>query len=409
MPRFTAGLNIYSWLDNFERYLRLNEDFISNKIDTLLFHIGESVQQTLEGIEYDRDQETAYQQLKQMLTKLYGNKEKPTSAWKSQFQNRMQEPNESVHLFVNSLRKIAKNAFPDIPNETLEDYIKDQIINGLRNKDARKQLIINKIHRLKDVIEIAEAHEEAENYLNEQPKPIDLQTLDRQQQTQEQNADNTRYRNTYNNNQNYRSQDITCYKCGGKGHMARLCQVQQTQANSQNNRNSQNDTTNLLPPQPPVQAISVILKPREIRGTCRMNDTIVEFVTDTGACRTIIDESTLNLIKGSLLENNTRNFRTADGYQIETLGFTRVKLQIDKYQCYTEVLVVKKLVNNCLLGMDILHSCPLISETIKKLNTQISGTLKIRNIDTTNTQRETQVIDIETQTGETSTNPITTA
>ncbi len=55
------------------------------------------------------------------------------------------------------------------------------------------------------------------------------------------------------------------------------------------------------------------------------------------------------------------------------MGYADINLQIKFYEIRAEVIVVKDLSKDCLLGMELLETCPLIKEPIKQLRAVLEG------------------------------------
>ena len=99
-----------------------------------------------------------------------------------------------------------------------------------------------------------------------------------------------------------------------------------------------------------------------------MNQVLVKFTTDTGSPVTIISEQTFNKI-GAAFTNAPIKHRITVANQTPAyiLGYTNIQIQIENYSTCAEVIVLQNLNKDCLLGMDLLETCPLTKEPIKQL------------------------------------------
>ena len=97
-----------------------------------------------------------------------------------------------------------------------------------------------------------------------------------------------------------------------------------------------------------------------------MNQKSVMFTTDTGSPVTIISERIFNIIEAKFnLSPIRHNITVANRSAAIILGYADIILQLKYFQTRAEVIVVKDLSRDCLLGMDLLESCPLTKEPIK--------------------------------------------
>jgi hypothetical protein len=63
---------------------------------------------------------------------------------------------------------------------------------------------------------------------------------------------------------------------------------------------------------------------------------------------------------------------TANGEELQILGVQNCLVEFGTTACYTDLLVAPKLAQECLLGMDILSTCPLTSEAIDTLKNSLN-------------------------------------
>ena len=99
-----------------------------------------------------------------------------------------------------------------------------------------------------------------------------------------------------------------------------------------------------------------------------MDSVSVKFIVDTGCPITIINEQTFKHIGATFIDTPVQHsVKTANGNQAKVLGYAKIKLQIKNYIIPSQVVVVNGIVKDCLLGMDMLESCPLTVKIIAQL------------------------------------------
>ena len=116
-----------------------------------------------------------------------------------------------------------------------------------------------------------------------------------------------------------------------------------------------------------------------------MNEVLVKFVTDTGSPVTIINEQTRIKI-GAIVNTNVNKKHkmiTANGATSKILGSARAKLRIKEWETEADVLVIENLVKDCLLGLDILESCPLTSRPMKNLREALEAEMEYKTSEKT--------------------------
>ena len=100
---------------------------------------------------------------------------------------------------------------------------------------------------------------------------------------------------------------------------------------------------------------------KEILVPCDINGKLIECVVDTGASMSIINK---NLIKDSLRNGKTHikptnlEVITATGERAGVLGTAKCKVKINNTVCYADFLVAPNMLQDTLLGMDVLATCP---------------------------------------------------
>ena len=105
-----------------------------------------------------------------------------------------------------------------------------------------------------------------------------------------------------------------------------------------------------------------------------MNQTSVKFTMDTGSPVTIISEQIFYRIGANFKRSPIRHQITvANSSTAQIVGYADINLQIKFYEIRAEVIVVKDLSKDCLLGMELLETCPLTKRTHKAAKSRTRG------------------------------------
>jgi len=88
---------------------------------------------------------------------------------------------------------------------------------------------------------------------------------------------------------------------------------------------------------------------------CLINNLAVSFLFDTGTVKTIIAERVWKKCKTKdiKIEPMQSTIETCSGGPIQVVGTARCSLKIGQFNDFVEVIVVKKLVYDCLFGLDV--------------------------------------------------------
>ena len=116
------------------------------------------------------------------------------------FHSRSRKPGESVADFVAELRRLSEHCKFE---NTLNDMIRDRLVCGINDDALQKRLLAEPDLTYEKAVKLAKSHETATQNV-EDLKTQPPQTVGR--------LDNPR-------------SDVTCYRCGRKGHIATKCHV----------------------------------------------------------------------------------------------------------------------------------------------------------------------------------------
>ena len=161
----------------------------------------------------------------------------------------------------------------------------------------------------------------------------------------------------------------SCYKCRMPGHLIRNCPLNANRNNAVINRLGPELTDKVQQTQRTLQHV------QEIYGTCRIDDNLCSYLLDTGSNRTVVHK---RIFSASALKDVIPvNFQvlTANGELANIIGQKRCQLQLGSTTCVADFLIAGDLYNDCLLGMDVLTTCPLTQTAIQQLYNVVNTAL----------------------------------
>ena len=113
----------------------------------------------------------------------------------------------------------------------------------------------------------------------------------------------------------------------------------------------------------------------EIIGTYLIDGFKCNFLADIGANQTIMNE---RLVERDKIRPIDFEIINACREMVMVIGVKTCKIQIGKRACVVDVLICKDLVKDCLLGMDLLTTCPyFLSKSFIRLNLKNVSPLKL--------------------------------
>lgn len=127
-----------------------------------------SAQKILSELTYH--QCTNYITLTQVLNQRFNPQEGEIVA-RCEFRNRKREIGETVAQCGYSLKRLARRAFPNEPNSSLEIHVIDQYLNGLGNYELKKHLTFKHPQTLQQAISCASEYEAIEGPLDKIREP----------------------------------------------------------------------------------------------------------------------------------------------------------------------------------------------------------------------------------------------
>ncbi len=298
---------------------------------------------------------------------------------------------ETLSELGQHIRRLTNLAYPTAPSDLRETLAKEQFIDALISSDMRLRIKQARPHDLNDAVRHAvelEAFNKAERkqmegqgYMrstsdmgHEKPTKMenDMKALQKTvselhksfeawKQPKSTGSNNTR------NTGDWKLQKRRCYICDSDKHLKFKC--------PQNPRNQKEKPGN-GEPEKQHQAKHVASTSSGLYAECKINNTVMDCLIDTGATLSILSLKTWDVIQQSCSEGLKRfepQIYTASGNQVDVKGMTRVMVEIVGIKCITEVIVAD-IDMDAILGLDFLkaNDCQLDIST---------NTLKIKGQD----------------------------
>jgi len=192
------------------------------------------------------DRETSLQSettLANALELRYGNKYL-TQVYKIQLKSRAQESSETLQEFGAEIERLIRLAYPQAPEEFLNQIAVQNFTDGVRGADLQQALRLGRFSNLTDAVVYSLEFEAAKNISYKKESVREVKFSDNQDQADStlslivkkldqilQKGDNNRRSHSPSR------EDIKCYNCGRKGHYSRNCRQRSRSPNPQYRRN----------------------------------------------------------------------------------------------------------------------------------------------------------------------------
>ena len=406
--RFTEDKDFNALVKSFVRYaIRLQD-----KTGALLTLIEDKCLDKLEQRILNRKPNATFNEIKEVLKKLYGRETRYNDPL-VEFASRKQRPNENIYNYLCELERLAGTAYPEQDEPVLEPLIVDRFIRGIHDMKIKQELcrppMCNNLSQvLTKAYELEEAFSKCENptppsILSERNNQVSNNHVRFEDQTQTRDdpslawctrcthhrhliKDCFRTANNSRTQQNFETQvrAVNKHNRWGKSNKNRKNMV-----HVEDIRNVASEPTPIDPIQQPLTSVSIdaeeaILEKKggfeqtstnneemlddSIEGTCLINELPITFTIDTGAQITVISENVYNALSNpSPLEKVPNLISGAGGAGLEVLGKTYAQLRIGEAAIFTFLVVIKDLVSDCLLGMDLLLQFPYFKQPLNQL------------------------------------------
>lgn len=136
----------------------------------------------------------------------------------SQLRNRYQKSTESLQEFENDIARLVRLAYPETPENVLERLAVQGFIDGLRDKETKRALILARPSTLPTALASALEFEAAEHASRRQGN---IRTIEDADEPCHESTEAT-IRRVLNEVMPKKKQ-LRCWHCGGLGHVRRRC------------------------------------------------------------------------------------------------------------------------------------------------------------------------------------------
>lgn len=200
-----------SYVERFEQYFTVNEIDPGKKVPSLLCLIGGRLYSLLRDLTFpDKPAEKTYQDLVTLLNSHLSPKPIKT-AERFRFDKRDQKEGETITEYVAQLKKLS--IYCDF-NASLNEKLRDRVVCGIRHPHIQKRLLSEKDLTFEKAMEISVAMEAAAK---------DATELVQARNRTDTGAVNRLHVKNRRSRGNDRKNEVQCYRCGEKGHIAKDC------------------------------------------------------------------------------------------------------------------------------------------------------------------------------------------
>ncbi|RNA01686.1 tigger transposable element-derived 4 [Brachionus plicatilis] len=133
--------DVRQWIKDFDMFIE-SYNINSHKLNIVIAHLDHETKKIIENSQFSLNEETAYAELKTLLSQLYGRKTTSNLELKRQFTERVQSFHENVYLYASQLKVMSKQSHYELLPYQRDNLVKEQFIRGLRDKFLRTRLQI---------------------------------------------------------------------------------------------------------------------------------------------------------------------------------------------------------------------------------------------------------------------------
>ncbi|UYV60624.1 K02A2.6-like [Cordylochernes scorpioides] len=313
-----------TYIERMEQYFILNNYDDKKKVPALLTFVGKDNYSLLKDLcapikPSTKDFES--------LVKIMGSHFNPTRniiVERKLFSSRRQGINESIKDYIATLRKQAQKCEF---GSTLEERLRDQLIEGIYDEDFLKRLLAKPDLKLEKAIQMACTLEMASHYIQHfkgDDKDKDINKIDLKRKI---NPKTQKYNECFrcglrnHSPQNCWSLKNKCKICGEQGHYARKCR------SKKNNFKSNTPTSNFLEAGGSLEEIEVqnfkigIKTENPVMISNEINSRKCEMKLDTGSAVSIVSEKTFKeLFLNKIVKPCNLILRIYDGTKLSSIG-----------------------------------------------------------------------------------------
>jgi hypothetical protein len=281
--------NVTEWLENFDRYVRATK-ITENVVDVFVLSLDDTARRLVSGMLKTISSKTEEEKLeaaKRTLSTTFRKPGRTVDDYQAAFQSRDQREHETHALYIAELRKLYDKGFPNCNDADRERAIINRLCRGLRSALARSRANLERNKSLEVVIKALDDQAIFESDEASRSRATDETAKQRAiiAELEERVLNQENLLNQRNQPQQQRSHHQPngnpCYICNSPSHMTRDCQAPRSPA--QANRIATNRSKN------------------RIEGSCLMNGHVVQYLLDTGADVTAINQNTFDRINPTVV------------------------------------------------------------------------------------------------------------
>ena len=357
------------WLRRFERFRQasdLEKKSDEKQVNALIYAMGDEADDILKSFHLSEADAKKYKTVKERFDE-YFIRRRNVIYERAKFNQRVQEPQESVDSFVTALHCLAEHcSFGDLHDE----MIRDRIVVGLRDASVAQKLQMDHELTLDRAVSLARQSEAVKTQQSiVRPPAIDdsvsIEAIKSNRQTHHkkpqksipgmQRQDSpmcTRCgKSPPHTKDRCPAKDAVCRRCSKKGHYQKFCRSKTT---SESTINQIEEDDAFLG----VVSSNKSLEPWLI-NLC-LNKETVKFKIDTGVDVTVIPASVYNESKHGPLTHSTRLLKGADQQVLQVTGSFKGKLSYSNTESCEEIYVIQGL-QMPLVGRPAISSLNLVA------------------------------------------------
>lgn len=340
---FTNSADWPRWIRRFNLFREVtNLDAAPGKkqVASLLYHMGETAQEIYDSFKFEAVDQDDYNKVVERFEGKFIAKRNVIYK-RATFYNRQQHEGESMDEYVTALHIAAK--YCEF-RELYDEFIRDKIVNGIRDRKLAEKLQLRSDLTLGMAVELTKQHEQVRvqtKKLNEAAQPninkIDTRKTKKSEFWKKKTEDMyKRNSDKKKSEKEYKDFSKTCGRCGGEfhpykecpaakvdcykckklGHYAKVCRSTATVRQVDNEDEAF------------IVTVSAIGQYGRWDVTARINEQDITFKADTGAAITCISEITyLDYFSDVKLLKPKKRLLNASRNEMRTLGFFRKFIQ----------------------------------------------------------------------------------
>ena len=364
------------WIRHFERF-RLASDLASKseevQISTFIYSMGDKAEDILESFTITDDEAKEYKSVKAKFEE-YFEKRRNTIYDRAKFNKRKQGDDETVDEFIADLYRLAQHCNYGALHDEL---VRDRIVSGVKDREVSEKLQREATLTLDAAVTMArqsEAVKKQQSVVRGESKPVALEAI----QT---SAGRSRHRHAQQKSRNVTApgatagprpqkcsrcgkqpphsrqvcpaSEVTCHKCGKKGHYKRCCK---TKAAIREITEDSEEEAFLGTVTCSANAIGASVP---WIAKVQLNGNEVEFKVDTGADVTVIPESVYRAESDGGLQPASLPLNGPTGESLEVLGQFSGRLTRNGNNCCQDIYVVRNL-RQPLLGKPAIEALKVV-------------------------------------------------